>query len=266
MTNVTLTVGGFTMWRHIWLIVGLLCSFSSFGCSLDNTPKRLGAYLPQPSAQEGVVTKTALPPEGVTSILVVLNDSGFEKSAPELRRGTLENLGEHLKTEIQKQVPIQIASVVYPEDWKPNGSADQFIQMAKAQNAPYLLLAVLSSSEWEVFAKLSLQGNEGGGLRSMGLPGYRAENYARVELALLDGQTGRPVVSTDGQAWASLERLNVPLESNVYPVVRRYQNQPPIYPNSESEEYETLRWVSGQDAIAQAVMHLEILWKKSQTT
>ena len=39
------------MWRHIWLIVGLLCSFSSFGCSLDNTPKRLGAYLPQPSAQ-----------------------------------------------------------------------------------------------------------------------------------------------------------------------------------------------------------------------
>ncbi|MEO8327326.1 MAG: hypothetical protein ABI618_15855, partial [Nitrospirota bacterium] len=69
-----------------------------------------------------------------------------------------------------------------------------------------------------------------------------------------------------GQAWASLERLNVPLESNVYPVVRRYQNQPPIYPNSESEEYETLRWVSGQDAIAQAVMHLEILWKKNQGT
>ncbi|MEO8325667.1 MAG: hypothetical protein ABI618_07440, partial [Nitrospirota bacterium] len=133
------------MWRHIWLIVGLLCSFSSFGCSLDNTPKRLGAYLPQPSAQEGVVTKTTLPPEGVTSILVVLNDSGFEKSAPELRRGTLENLGEHLKTQIQKQVPIQITSVVYPEDSKPNGTADQFIQLAKEQNVPYLLLAVLSS-------------------------------------------------------------------------------------------------------------------------
>ena len=57
----------------------------------------------------------ALPAEGVTSVLVVLNDSGFEKSAPELRRGTLENLGEHLKTEIQKQLPIQITSVVYPE-------------------------------------------------------------------------------------------------------------------------------------------------------
>jgi hypothetical protein len=63
-----------------------------------------------------------------------------------------------------------------------------------------------------------------------------------------------------------LERLAVPLQSNIYPVVRRAQTQPPIYPNSESEAFETLRWVSGQDAIAQAVMHLEELWRKSQTT
>lgn len=254
------------MWRHIWLVVGLLCSFSFFGCSLDNTPKRLGAYLPQSIDQTGVVAKTALPPEGLTSILVVLNDSGFEKSAPELRRGTLENLGEHLKTEIQKQLPIQINSVVYPDGLQPNRSADQSIQLAKEQNVPYLLLAVLSSSEWEVFDHLSLQGNQGGGLRSMGLPGYRAENYARLELALVDARTGQLVVTTDGQAWATLERLVVPLESNVYPVVRRAQTQPPIYPNSEAEEYETLRWVSGQDAIGQAVMHLEILWKKNQAT
>ncbi len=255
------------MWRHIWLIVGLLSLVSSFGCSLDNTPKRLGAYLPQPSAQEGVVTKTALPAEGVTSILVVLNDSGFEKSAPELRRGTLENLGEHLKTELHNQLPFQIHSVVYPEGLQPKRSVDQFIQLGKEQNVPYLLLAVLSSSEWEVFDRLPLGGyQQPSGMRGGGMPGYRVENYARLELALLDARTGQPVVITDGQAWATLERLVVPLESNVYPVVRRAQTQPPIYPNSESEEYETLRWVSGQDAIAQAVMHLEILWKKNQAT
>lgn len=255
------------MWRHIWLIVGLLGFLSGFGCSLDNTPKRLAAYLPQPTGQEGVVAKMAIPAEGVTSILVVLNDSGFKKAAPKLKHGTLENLGEHLKTEIQKQVPIHITSVVYPDGLQSNHSADQFIQLAKAQNVPYLLLAVLSSSEWEVFDRLPLGGYQvPSGMRGAGIPGYRVENYARMELALLDARTGQPVVETDGQAWATLLRLVVPLESNVYPVVRRSQTQPPIYPNSEGEEYETLRWVSGQDAIAQAVMHLEILWKKNQVT
>lgn len=255
------------MLRHIWLIVGLLSSFSLLGCSLENTPKRLGAYLPQPAGPQGVVTHVALPGKGTSGVLVVLNDSGFEKSAPELRRGTLENLGEHLKTEIQKQLPIELNAVVYPQGLQGNGSANHFIQMASEHNVPYLLLAVLSSSEWEVFDRLPMQGNQGGGgLRSMGLAGYRAENYARVELALLDGQTGQPMVSTDGQAWAILERLAVPLQSNIYPVVRRAQTQPPIYPNSEGEAFETLRWVSGQDAIAQAVMHLEELWRRSQTT
>jgi hypothetical protein len=263
----TLTNGGFIMWRHIWLIVSVLTSVSFLGCSMDNSPKRLGAYLPQPAGQTGAPVHTTIPAAEVSGVLVVLNDSGFEKSAPELRRGTLENLGEHLKTEIQKQLPIQLSAVVYPEDWQANGSADQFIQLAKSHNVPYLLLAVLSSSEWEVFDRLPMQGNQGGGgMRSMGLAGYRAENYARMELALVDGQTGQPVVSTDGQAWATLERLAVPLQSNIYPVVRRALTQPPIYPNSEGEAYETLRWVSGQDAIAQAVMHLEELWRKSRAT
>ena len=139
--------------------------------------------------------------------------------------------------------------------------------MAKEQNVPYLLLAVLSSSEWEVFDHLPIAGqSEVAGYAVWASQAIEPKITRGLELALLDGQTGRPVVTTDGQAWASLERLDVPLESNVYPVVRRYQNQPPIYPNSEGEEYETLRWVSGQDAIAQAVMHLEILWKKSQAT
>lgn len=256
------------MWRHIWLIVGFLCAFTFLGCSSDNTPKRLPAYLPQPPGLAGGgVAQMALPAEGVTALLLVLNDSGFEKSAPELRRGTLENLGEHLKTELHKQLPFQIHSVVYPKGLQPKGSVDQFIQLGKEQNAPYLLLAVLSSSEYEVFDRFPLGGlQQPAGMRGGGMPGYRVENYARLELALLDALTGQPVVSTDGQAWATLERLITPLESNVYPVVRRAQTQPPIYPNSESEEYETLRWVSGQDAIAQAVMHLEILWKKNQAT
>ena len=246
------------IWRQIMMVIGVLGLISGSACSIENSPKRLPAYLSSVSVPGGsVADSSSLPTGEVTGTLVVVNDSGFEKSAPKLRPGTLQNLGGHLQEEIHKQLPIQLSSVIYPDGLQPNGSAAQFIQLAKAQDVPYLILAVLSSSEWEVPDRLPLGGFEQPtGLRSSGLVGYRAENYSRLELAVLDGQTGRPVLMTDGQAWATLERLAVPLESNVYPVVRRAQTQPPIYPKSESDAFETLRWVSGQDAIAQAVMHL----------
>jgi hypothetical protein len=246
------------------MVVGLLVLVLNGACSsFDNTPKRLPVYLTPVSATgELAVTDYTLPLGDIRGVLVVINDTGFQKSAPGLRPGTLQNLGGYLQEEIHKQLPIQLSSVVYPDGLKPNGSPDQFIQLANDHGVPYLLLAVLSSSEWEVPDRLSLGGFQQGGLRGGGLVGYRAENYARLELALLDGQTGRSVVTTDGQAWAVLERLAVPLESNVYPVVRRAQTQPPIYPNSEEDAFETLRWVSGQDAIAQAVMHLGEAWEK----
>jgi hypothetical protein len=256
------------MWHHVVWMTFVLSSMGLSGCSFDSTPKRLTAYLPPPSpeARTGASSNGAFPVNGVTAALIVLNDTNFEKSAPKLRRETLQHLGEHLKSTLEKQLPIHVSSVVYPEDLSPQESSEAFTRLAKEQNVSYLLLAVVSSSEREVFERLPMQGNQGGGgMRSIGMPGYRAENYARVELALLDGQTGQPVVSTDGQAWATLERLAVPMESNVYPVVRRAQTQPPIFPNSEGDAFETLRWISGQDAIAQAVMHLEQLWKKKQT-
>ena len=256
------------MWRYIFMVVGLVVLVLGNACSFENSPKRLPAYLtPFSAAGDVATTSHSLPQGDVTGALVVVNDSGFEKSAPGLQPGTLQHLGEYLQEDIHKQLPIQLSSVVYPEGLQPNGSADQFIQLAKEQGVPYLLLAVLSSSEWEVPDRLPLGGfTQGTGLRGGGLVGYRAENYARVELALLDGQTGRSIVTTDGQAWATLERLAVPLESNVYPVVRRAQTQPPIYPKSEADAFETLRWVSGQDAIAQAVMHLEEEWKKGKAS
>lgn len=256
------------MGRYILMVVGLIVLVVGSACSFENSPKRLQAYL-SPVSPTGGITAIGSPlsTEEITGALVVVNDSGFEKSAPGLRPGTLQNLGEYLQEEIHKQLPIQLSSVSYPDDLQPNGSADQFIPFAKEQGVPFLILAVVSSTEWEVPDRLPLGGfQQPTGLRSGGLVGYRAENYARVELAILDGQTGRPFVTTDGQAWATLERLAVPLESNVYPVVRRAQTQPPIYPKSESDAFETLRWVSGQDAIGQAVMHLGEVWNKGKVS
>ena len=256
------------MWRHILMVVGLLVLVLGGACSsFDNTPKRLPAYLTSvPVSKATTVAKVPLPTTKISAALVVINDHGFQESAPALQPGTLQDLGENLQSVLEKQVPIQLVTVVYPEALQPTGSSDQFVSLAKEHGVPYLLLAILSSSELEVSDRFPLGGSlQGGGGRGW-LVGYRAENYARLELALIEGQTGKLVVSTDGQAWAVLERLAVPMESNVYPVVRRAQTLAPIYPNSEEDAYETLRWVSGQDAIAQAVMHLEGAWKKDKSS
>lgn len=257
------------MWRHILIVVGLFVLVLNGACSsFDSTPKRLPAYLTALSPTGEATAKiNTLPVGDITGALVLINDTGFQKSAPGLEPGTLQNLGGYLQEEIQNQLPIQLPSVLYPDAVKPNGSADQYIQLAKDHNVPYLLLAILSSSEVEVSDRFPLGGGQGGGGGGLGwLIGWRAENWARLELALLEVQSGKLVVSTDGQAWAVLKRLAVPMESNVYPVVRRSHTQPPIYPNSEGDAFDTLRWVSGQDAIAQAVMHLGEAWKQAKTS
>ena len=255
------------MWRHILTVVGLLVLVLNGACSFNNTPKRLPVYLtPMPATGEAAVKGNTLPLGDITGVLVVINDTGFQESAPGLQPGTLQNLGGYLQEEVHKQLPIQLSPVLYPDGLKPNGSADQYIQLAKDHGVPYLLLAILSSSEVEFSDRFPLGGTQGGGGGRGWLVGWRAENYARLELALLEVQSGKLMVSKDGQAWAVLERLAVPMESNVYPVVRRAQIQAPIYPNSEGDAFETLRWVSGQDAIAQAVMHLGEAWKKVKTS
>lgn len=255
------------MWRHILTVVGLLVLVLNGACSFNNTPKRLPVYLtPMPATGEAAVKGNTLPLGDITGVLVVINDTGFQESAPGLQPGTLQNLGGYLQEEVHKQLPIQLSSVLYPDGLKPNGSADQYIQLAKDHGVPYLLLAILSSSEVEFSDRFPLGGTQGGGGGRGWLVGWRAENYARLELALLEVQSGKLVVSKDGQAWAVLERLAVPMESNVYPVVRRAQIQAPIYPNSEGDAFETLRWVSGQDAIAQAVMHLGGAWEKDKSS
>ena len=252
------------MYRHLCLCMGFLVLLLSSGCAFDSTPKRLSAYVtPDPSTKTPPVSKVSLPPGKTSAALVVVNDHAFEKSAPALDPSTLQVLGVHLQSVLQEQLPIQLTTVLYPDDIQPTGSPDPFLRLVKGEEVPYLFLAILSSSEVEVPERFPLQGNQMGGGGRGSVLGYRAENYARLELALLDVHTGQVVANTDGQAWAYLERLAVPLESNVYPVVRLDLTQPPIYPNTEEDAFETLRWVAGKSAINQAVMHFEQLWKQA---
>jgi len=192
--------------------------------------------------------------------LVVVNDTSAHDSAPQLSAESFDAIKEHIQFQLTKEVPMVLVGLDTPIPSTLPTELASLLQMAKDQQVDYVVLAVVSSTEIEVPDRLPLQGSfSGGGMRGL-LVGYRAENLALAELALVDVQTGQTLIQADGQAWASLERLDVPLESNVYPVVRRGLEIPPIYPTREDRAHDVMRAVASSDAINQAVMHFKESW------
>jgi len=158
--------------RHRQLLLCVLMTLVFFlsnlsGCAFQNTPKRLMAYLPPPQATPESTIKENLPAHEVTGVLIVINDTGFDKSAPALQMGTLQHLGDQLKMELEKQLSIRLPAVVYPEDLSPPGFPEFYKNLAEEKGVPYLLLAVLSSTEREIFRRLPLGGvQQTAGMRS----------------------------------------------------------------------------------------------------
>lgn len=247
---------------RVMLAVGLL-TISLVGCSTGWPQARLANYLGPISSPVGPsieIEKRGI----ITAGLVVINDTSAPDSAPQLSDASFDSINKHVQARLNKEAYIDLVrldSVPGPAQLE---ELPMLLNKVKAQKVDYLVLAVVSSTEVEAPDRLPLQGRfNGGGGRGL-LNGYRAENFALAELALLDVQTGHALIQANGQAWASLERLDVPLESNVYPVVRRNVEIPPIYPTSEGRAHDVMRAVASSDAINQAVMHFRESWKKSQ--
>lgn len=235
------------------------------GCLAQSVPERLPAYIGLNKPESVQPLPFDLPNEKIKAGLIVINDTTDSHSAPGLSEAVLADLTEKLKEQIEHNFPISIVNVFPAQRVSPDGSPKPFQNLAKEENLPYVMLAILSSSETEIPDQLPLQGfQQGSGARGRVL-GFRTENYALVELALLDGNSGRPLVHSNGRAWSVLERLNVPIESNVYPVVRRDQTIAPIYPTEEAA-YDTLRGVSAADALRQALMHFIEAWDEKRPT
>ena len=225
---------------------------------------RLDAYLGQQPAHD--LSRFAGLPGVVRAGLVVFNDTTAPDSAPKISDDSFAALTEHVRQQLMHAVPLEMVRVVHSPN--PGASPPQFttvLEKAKDQHVDYLVVAVLSSSEIEVPERLPWRGSTLGAIGRGLLLGYRAENLALAELALVDVRSGQVLARVEGNAWASLERLDVPLESNVYPVVRRNQEDPPIYPETEENAHDVMRAVAGNDAVNQAVMHLKEAWGRSRT-
>lgn len=236
--------------------ISLLCGVAG-GCAGWPQP-RLDAYLGQLETHRSRVADLS---DVVQVGLVMINDTTAPDSAPRLSDDSFVALTEHVRHQLMHAVPVKVVHVFDLTDpAAPPRNFAAALQWGKDRHVEYLVVVMLSSAEIEVPERLPWRGSSLGAIGRGLLLGYRAENLALAELALVDVLAGELLIRVDGNAWASLERLDVPLESNVYPVVRRNLEDLPVYPDSEEAAHDVLRAVAGHDAVNQAIMHLKAAW------
>ncbi len=241
------------------IILGIVCLVFG-GCGGGWPQARLDTFLgPQPENGRFAVAEWPKVDAG----LWVINDTGAPGSAPKLSETAFAALTEHVQQQLLHAVPIKVR-VVHSSDFGASPpSFAAVLHWGQDQRVDYLVLAILSSTEIEVPERFPWRGSTLGAI-ARGLQfGYRAENLALAELALVDVRTGHVVARAEGNAWASLDRLDPPIESNEYPVVRRNLEDPPIYPEQEADAHDVMRAVAAGDAIDQAVLHVKEAWSGS---
>lgn len=223
------------------------------GCSAQPL-SRMDQYFGSPgSGGEGTTLASVTGP--VTAGLFVVYDAGAAQTAPVLSEKGMSFLRDQVRARIESGTAIRISRVLSAQGGMPSNGREGLAQLARQEGLSHLLVALFSSAESEVPAYLPLTGDpEQGGTRP-NIPGYEAVNYALAELALLDATTGQIVARSDGRAWARLNRLNVPIQSNAYPVIHRSLRVAPIYP-PEAQAKDILRSIAGDEALEQAVGRL----------
>jgi hypothetical protein len=241
----------------------LVCALLTAGCS-TKPPARIGAYLGA-AVESAQTTQTDLrvftdAPRQVG--LLLINDTSLAESAPALSEGSRAYLTEAVWHRIEEKTPIRIAKVLSSSGLTPETAQQRVISLGREQGVPYVLVVIFSSMESEIPLMLPFTGDpEQGGGRPRTL-GFEAINYALAELALLETSSGKVVARSDGRAWSRLNRLNVPIESNAYPVIHRSLRVAPIYPKEENAK-DVLRSVAGDEALEQAVMRLQEAWPRA---
>lgn len=253
------------MARYRWLMMALSVSaLMMSGCAQRPLPL-MESYVGGGPAQGGhhattVQLERAAGP--VKAGLLLINDTRAQGSAPALSEKGKAFLADRVRERVQSMTAIHIETMLpLSAGAQPQGQ-EALAKIARESGQPYLLVALFSSAESEVPAYLPLTGDpEQGGSRP-NVPGYEAVNYALAELALIDAASGQVVARSDGRAWTRLNRLNVPVISNAYPVIHRSLRPAPIYP-PEADAKDILRSLAGDEALEQAVVRLQETWPKS---
>lgn len=241
------------------LIVTILIHSGLAACS-SAPPPRIAAYL-GPAAVTTPIADELVRSGRFEAGLLVINDTFGVRSAPALSDQSMAFLTDSLTQQLQRELPVTITQIIPSEGLMPPTDLQEIVRVAERHGVKYCVVAIVSSQESEVPQYLPLTGTAEQGGTMPFVPGYYAQNYALVELALLQVENRNVVANSDGRAWASLNRLNVPVNSTGYPVVHRSLQIAPIFP-TEANAKDVLRSIAAFDASEQAVMHLSSSWRK----
>lgn len=236
------------------VISGLLVAVLVTACASAVPPSRLGDYV---SAERQVSEEalTQIEQRPLKAGLVLVSDTAEAGAAPNLPDEAFVRLGETLKQDISRAIPVTITEVLPAENIRPqpNGDWAQFADLGRQRGLDYLVVVVLSSTEQEYPVTLFL------GWTTHAQPGLRRDNWSLLEFALLDLKNNVPLLKAEGRGWATLDWPTAPGINQWYPVVYLRPQDPErrIWPPTYEGAPNTLRVVSFDQAEKRLALKLQ---------
>lgn len=227
-------------------------------CTATVPPSRITEYVSVP--REGTREPLSAPGQGpLEAGLVLISDTLAPDAAPNLPEEALARLGEQLRQEISRVLPVSIKEVIPADEIRPaDGTSAQFATLAQRHGLEYLAVVVVSSTEQEYPMALFL------GWTAYMQPGYRRDNWSLIEFALLDVKEGDVLMQAEGRGWATLDRPAAPGINQWYPVVYLRPQDPErrFWPPTYEGAPNTLRVVSFNEAAKRLTANLQQGWSR----
>jgi hypothetical protein len=232
---------------------GLLAAVLLTACAAV-PPSRLGDYVSsERQADEDALVHIEQRP--LKAGIVLVSDTADAGAAPNLPDEALVRLGETLKQDIGRAIPVTITDVLPAENIRPqpNGDWQQFADLGREHGLDYLVVVVLSSTEQEYPVTLFL------GYTTHSQPGLRRDNWSLLEFALLDLKKNVSLMQSEGRGWATLDWPTAPAVNQWYPVVYLRPQNPErrIWPPTYEGAPNTLRVVSFDQAEKRLALKLQ---------
>ena len=226
-------------------------------CASSVPPNRLADYLSpdKKSEAESLLTVGQRP---LKAGLILVPDTADPGTAPSLPEEALTRLGEDLKQEIGRVLPVAITEVIPAEGVRPmrGGDLAQFAEIGRKRGLDYLAVVVVSSTEQEYPIYVFL------GWTTHMQPGYRRDNWSLLEFALVDLKGGQTLMQAEGRGWATLDRPTAPGIDQWYPVIYLRPQDPErhFWPPTYEGAPNTLRVVSFNQAAKRLTLKLQNSW------
>ncbi|HSB45246.1 MAG TPA: hypothetical protein VLD60_09555 [Nitrospira sp.] len=239
------------------LVLSAAVLYACASAFATGAPSRIDNYVsPDHRGKEESLAKLRQRP--LQAGLVLVSDTAEPgAAAPNLPDEALVRLGESLKQEIGRVLPVTIREIIQTDHIRPQPSGDwaQFTELGRQHGLDYLVVVVLSSMEQEYPVTLFL------GWTTHAQPGFRRDNWSLLEFALLDLKGNKTLMEAEGRGWATLDRPSAPGINQWYPAVYlRPQENRRIWPPTYEGAPNTLKVVSFEQAVKRLTLRLQNSW------